>query len=195
MDELKKWFVYTVKSGYSWLKGTQPRVGWDVWVWNEINIPKHCFVCWMVRLDKSKTRDKLKHLGIVDRDTCPICEIAVETNEHLFFDCQFSAQCMQIWCARLGIVYSGKKLNLLIDWIRRRMKATRLQRRIICTCLAMLVYCIWENRNAAVWDGSIGKLEVVIRRCMEAVKVRVMHLVPKEMGDNDSGWIKRIGFI
>lgn len=59
----------------------------------------------------------------------------------------------------------------------------------------MLVYCIWENRNVVVWDGSIGKLEVVIRRCMEVVKVRVMYFVLKEMGDNDSGWIKRIGFI
>lgn len=58
--------VYTVNSGCEWLKEESPKVHWNVWIWNNINIPNHGFVCWLIRINKIKTKGKLVRLGVVD---------------------------------------------------------------------------------------------------------------------------------
>lgn len=35
--------VYTIKSGYEWLKDSSPKVEWSTWVWNNFNVPKHIY--------------------------------------------------------------------------------------------------------------------------------------------------------
>lgn len=66
--------VYTVKTGYCYLKGSAPRIKWDSWVWNTYNIPKHSFICWLIRSDKNRTRDKLGKMGVVTEVQCQYVE-------------------------------------------------------------------------------------------------------------------------
>lgn len=57
--------VYIVKIGYCYLKGLVFWIKWDFWVWNIYNISKYSFICWLIRFDKNRIRDKLGKMGVV----------------------------------------------------------------------------------------------------------------------------------
>ena len=73
MDKIKTWL------------DTDPMVQWSKLVWNRSSIPKARFVYWMVMLNRLKTRDKLKAIGVIDDDLCPMCGDASESADHIFF--------------------------------------------------------------------------------------------------------------
>lgn len=77
--------VYTVKSGYEWLTGHDQKIYQNVRVWNGYYFPKYSFVCQLIRLDKIKTKEKLKNVGITDSIQCPVCDSADETCGRLNF--------------------------------------------------------------------------------------------------------------
>lgn len=107
--------------GCGWLQGSKPAVHWKKWVWNTLNVPKHNFIVWMIQLDKMRTKDKLKRHGITNNADCPMCALAVETKQHLFFECEFSLRCVSVWKCIMGIRCRCGTLNSIVNWIRRNM--------------------------------------------------------------------------
>lgn len=60
---------------------------WGKWIWNIFNVPKHSFVNWIIQLDKMKTKNNPKAIGVVDNAYCPVCGTAEEMKDHLYFEC------------------------------------------------------------------------------------------------------------
>ena len=81
---------YSVKQGYTWLRGEQDNVGWQHWVWNSLNIPKHSFIAWLTMLGKLGTREKLQQAGICQEIGCLLCQQGNDSCSLLFFQCHFS---------------------------------------------------------------------------------------------------------
>lgn len=76
--------VYTVRYRYELLHDNQEKVLGSKWVWNNVNIPKHCMIAWLVCLDKIKTRSKLFQIGFLNL----ICAQCVMNNLRL--QCTYS---------------------------------------------------------------------------------------------------------
>lgn len=71
-DSNSKWLDgskdYSIKGGSGWLKGQYEQVNWHNWVWSSYNVPKHCFIVWMVALGRVRTKDRLRAAGICSDD-------------------------------------------------------------------------------------------------------------------------------
>ncbi|CAO2813788.1 unnamed protein product [Amaranthus hypochondriacus] len=76
------------------------RFRWTNVIWNRLSIPKTHFSCWLAAIQKLKTKDKLKLIGVIDNDQCPLCGVHSESNAHVLFEYIFSQRCLQevrIW--------------------------------------------------------------------------------------------------
>ncbi|XP_059310770.1 uncharacterized protein LOC132062155 [Lycium ferocissimum] len=85
---------YSIQSGYYWSKGDIEAWQGFRWIWSKANIPKHCFIGWLVAHNRLLTRQRLKRMGIISDESCVLCGGAVESIAHLYFDCQFSRACL-----------------------------------------------------------------------------------------------------
>ena len=61
---------YNMGEIYTYLKGLQPLVPWAKVVWFSYGIPRHCFLTWLVLLDRCPTRDRLIRWGIEVNHNC-----------------------------------------------------------------------------------------------------------------------------
>lgn len=105
-EALSEWMkspVYSIATVYRELMGTQEKVQWGDATWNRATIPRSRFIIWLAYHDRLKTKQHLFSLGVVEDDKCPICGNATETVAHLFFQCRFSRQCMEMLRHWLGI--------------------------------------------------------------------------------------------
>ena len=62
-DTLRNWIfqdVYSIKAVYLETFKSTPKGKWKFVVWNRMSIPRHRFCCWLMALNKLKTKDKLQ---------------------------------------------------------------------------------------------------------------------------------------
>lgn len=67
-----------------WLRGTPQPCCRSIW--HTACAPKYSFIVWLATLGRLSTKDRLG-LGEGEQ-TCNICGAAIETNDHLFFQCR-----------------------------------------------------------------------------------------------------------
>ena len=86
---------YSIEVVYKELLGTADKVRWADIVWKKVVIPRSRFVVWLACHERLKTKQRLKRMGVVEDDRCPICDSQTEMTEHLFFNCDFSCKCVE----------------------------------------------------------------------------------------------------
>lgn len=77
-------------------------------------------------------------MGVMDDDRYPICDSQTATTEHLFFNCNFSWQCVEALKHWLAITWNIKSMNDL--HCKRRMPKT--QWRLIVAIFCNIIYAI-----------------------------------------------------
>ena len=79
---------YTIKLGCKLIIGDthEEPVKWSKFVWERISMPKHRFIAWLVMLEKLRTKDNLKNIGLNVESSCFLCGSKEESIRHLFFD-------------------------------------------------------------------------------------------------------------
>ncbi|XP_074291199.1 uncharacterized protein LOC141617969 [Silene latifolia] len=97
---------YSIRASYHWLQGSHPYVPWYKDVWDSWTIPKHSVIGWLIKRQALNTRDKLFQLGICGSNCCVMCELELETHAHLFPEC----------------AYSKQVINLLEHWLLMRIQ-------------------------------------------------------------------------
>ncbi|XP_038994277.1 uncharacterized protein LOC120118212 [Hibiscus syriacus] len=55
-------------------------------IWFPQHVPKHSMLAWMTTLDRLSTRDRLQRMGITTDGSCVLCNEAMETRNHMFFE-------------------------------------------------------------------------------------------------------------
>ncbi|XP_074314216.1 uncharacterized protein LOC141649424 [Silene latifolia] len=74
---------YPPASCYQWLKGHNPQINWRKVVWNGWSLPKHNFMGWIWAHEAMLTNNKLFLYGVTDDNSCQLCGVGSETQEHL----------------------------------------------------------------------------------------------------------------
>lgn len=69
-----------------------PRVPWFKGIWFKEATPKFSFLSWLAVHDMLSTGDRLLRWNHQANSTCWLCNAVMETHDHLFFDCSFSAE-------------------------------------------------------------------------------------------------------
>ncbi|XP_057535226.1 uncharacterized protein LOC130813406 [Amaranthus tricolor] len=148
---------YTTSSGYKWLRGEGQEVDWAGWVWNNLNIPKHSFLCWLVMWRRVQTKDRLKKMQIQTDELCPLKMLEDQ----------------------IGINVSIADLTQLSTWLQKPCNG-RFRRRVIQCTYAALIYNIWKQRNAAVWRKCIASHQSTVERVTKEIYWRIVSVMPKK---------------
>lgn len=97
-----------------------PEVSWHKEVWFSGNVPKHDFILWLVCLDRLSTKSKLAAWGVIDCSTCLLCEIYVETRDHMFLRCPYSYDVWRKSFERLNVPFMGfGNWQVFLRWLKR----------------------------------------------------------------------------
>ena len=91
---------------------------WYKEVWYKYATTKYFFILWTAMKERLATGDRMRHCsGSVD-SSCVLCNEPLETMEHLFFECVYTAQ---IWKKLMEGVLQNEYTN---QW-RRLMRIMR----------------------------------------------------------------------
>ncbi|XP_056692216.1 uncharacterized protein [Spinacia oleracea] len=182
---------YSIKNIYGGLCTQQPKVHWHRFVWNRFSVPKHRFTLWLALLDRLKTRARLFKIGVGDDPSCAICGSVVETCSHLFFECTFSTDCLQLVLNWLGYTVTKTNLTQVFMWVRRYRKK-EFRRKVIFTALAGLVYQIWKARNDAVWNHHVPTKQFILKTIQFDTRHRIQNLLGKTVSRIDHDWFRAL---
>lgn len=116
------------------------------------------------------TREKLKRWGIIHDDQCVLCYAAVESQNHLFFDCIFSKCIWREVLRRNDINRDVKEWETESEWAVAETRGTDFKAKIRSLALAATVYMIWRERNYRIfrhmgkdWRVGLHQIEDLIK--------------------------------
>jgi len=125
----------------------------------------HCpklSVC-LVRAIQGKllTRHFLKNLGITQDNYCVLCLGSVETIDHLYFQCPFSAYLWRLSRLKLGITSATGSLLDEVTLISNQFKQRNNTSILAKLVFSSVVWHIWKERNARIFQKeSKHKIQV-----------------------------------
>ncbi|XP_010424770.1 PREDICTED: uncharacterized protein LOC104709930 [Camelina sativa] len=140
-------------------KTPAPEVPWHKQVWFPGSIPKYSFMMWLACLDRMPTMSRLRNWGLVEDDTCILCEIYNETRDHLFLRCPYSYDLWR-WCiSRMQLHFMGfSTWDRLILWLQAPCSEGNLSTLKLLVAQAV-IYTLWHERNARLFTGKRTPVE------------------------------------
>ncbi|XP_057982254.1 uncharacterized protein LOC131167468 [Malania oleifera] len=137
--------------------GNEPHMFYDFWrenshkmpwiksVWLNGITPKYAFCLWLGWKGRLPTCDKVYGDGIDPR--CTFCNRDMETLDHIFFGCKYSAEVMDNIRNWLGIKRAMTTINAAVKWLHKEAKGFGVHSTGKKIGLATIVYLIWHSRN------------------------------------------------
>ncbi|XP_030502443.2 uncharacterized protein LOC115717599 [Cannabis sativa] len=144
---------YTISTGYDLLLPPTTRMNWCKEVWSRLNIPKHNVIAWLAMLNRLKTLDRLLRFGVQVTSVCCLCNLQMETCQHLFFECSVAGQCLLEVMKWLGWHAKTSNLQQLLRLIGRS-KLSKFKKDTLAAATIGLVYSLWRTRNDVIWQKS-----------------------------------------
>ena len=105
---------YMTRQVYQELRGAHPTVSWSSAVWIKRGIPRQCFLTLLFVLNRCPTRDRMIGWGLQTPPTCLLCNLGIETRDHLLFACPFSFGVWNAIAARCSMVATSDWSSTLI---------------------------------------------------------------------------------
>ncbi|KAK8993498.1 hypothetical protein V6N11_033593 [Hibiscus sabdariffa] len=131
-------------------------VNWKKVVWIGLAPPKVEAFMWLILHEHVPVKVELLKRGVslVADDSCPLCNQARETVEHIFFTCSVS---WQLWtslvsCLGVSLVLHQNPLKFLIDW---PYLCSKFSRDIMWLLIPFaIVWSIWLQMNEIIFHGK-----------------------------------------
>lgn len=175
--------VYTVKSGYAHQrvknhasKFSKPSCSFTpstlMWkkFWNIPTLPKIRIFMWKVIKNWTACKANLVRRKCGSNPTCPICESANETMEHLLFHCPWSRA---VWFGSNKAYWVFQKdIGAVDKWMEDLLcgDLAKETRREDLGEILQICWAIWKARNRFVFENCPLKPEEVIEHALKANK-------------------------
>lgn len=156
-------YVGMVPGGYP-LRGERAAVAWANSVWSAYEIPRHSFLTWLVIQNRCPTKDRLLRWGLQVSPLCALCNTAVESRNHLYYECPYSKDLWSLTASRCA-------LTPLYDWeptVSQMISLPRNKNRRPRTLLVLLgwkstIYWLWTERNERLHSNKFRSVDVLFR--------------------------------
>uniref|UniRef100_A0A2N9JAL9 Reverse transcriptase domain-containing protein n=1 Tax=Fagus sylvatica TaxID=28930 RepID=A0A2N9JAL9_FAGSY len=128
-------------------------VNWWNFIWYSLNIPRHSFIGWLAILSKLPTKERMLKWGFNVDGNCVFCRYAIETRNHIFFDCSFSKR---IWRNVMALrLISDPQFcwEHLVEWGSMHLKGKGLRANLCKLAWWAIVYYLWFQRNVLLHAG------------------------------------------
>ncbi|GAU49866.1 hypothetical protein TSUD_366220 [Trifolium subterraneum] len=162
---------YSVKSGYKlamrYLIGSDKYHVMGNWngIWKVQAPHKACHLLWRLCRGCLPTRSRLLERRVEFTLNCPVCDEEIEDELHIFFRC---AVARDSW--------SAAGLSSVLH--NATYQQTNAMDRIFAICsnessdivgrVAMLLWCIWQNRNDKLWNDNVQMPRQIGRHAFDA---------------------------
>ncbi|KAK9697190.1 hypothetical protein RND81_08G020200 [Saponaria officinalis] len=84
---------------------------------------------------------------------CCLCAGAMETSEHLFFECTYSSLCVQLVSDKLGVC---------IYLMKHRFKSL-LHKKVVGAAIVALAYYVWKARNYSLHNHTLMRPKIWLK--------------------------------
>uniref|UniRef100_A0A1J3GU57 Reverse transcriptase zinc-binding domain-containing protein n=1 Tax=Noccaea caerulescens TaxID=107243 RepID=A0A1J3GU57_NOCCA len=153
-----------------------PIVYWHKMIWFKEEIPKCSFISWLVLLSRLPTRDRLARWGMNVSENCVFCYTALESHDHLFFSCPFSAQ---IWSRFTATLWPNQPLDIpsITTAILSLHHPTA---SVLKLLLQVSIYLIWKERNARIFNTVSSSSTAIISAVDRMIRDRLLSFPPSD---------------
>jgi len=154
--------TYSAASAYRIMHhGTIPLAG-SRWIWKNWAPQRVKFFTWLALKQRLWTADRRRRHGLDAHDICWLCDQEQETADHLLVNCSFAKQ---IWWNMLSWMDCACTFPMPMElhqwWKHIRQMQVKERRRGLDTLVMLILWCLWKERNARLFDNlSSNALEV-----------------------------------
>ncbi|KAL0444347.1 UNVERIFIED_CONTAM: hypothetical protein Slati_2157400, partial [Sesamum latifolium] len=110
--------------------------------------------------------------GPKDQDrACVLCNRGIaEIHDHLFFQCDYSRQCLQILRSKVRFSLPFRTWRPNVDWAARRWRGRHPLNAASHALLASLVYHIWMEWNQQRFSSKTSTPDQTVMLCIEQIR-------------------------
>ncbi|CAK8564283.1 unnamed protein product [Lathyrus sativus] len=133
--------------------------------------PRAVFCLWQACHGKLATKERLKRFGMVEDNSCKLCQAEDETVNHLFFSCQ---ETKHIWKEVLNwfnFSHDPQPWNAELVWISNNTKGKGWKVEVLKMLVAETIYNIWGYRNGKTF-GNVVDITTMITNIIDHVIYR-----------------------
>ncbi|CAA7019532.1 unnamed protein product [Microthlaspi erraticum] len=175
---------FSLRAVWNEIRPTHPEVLWASLLWHKAGIARHQAITWLFLLNRTPTLDRMIGWGYKVEGTCLLCSLDLETRDHLFFRCPFSAAIWRRIKLLLHAPMAPMEWNHLLSWFNVTLLDSSKK-------LAMLqgwqgaIYEIWRERNRRLHNGVTLPYGRVFNLIFSSTKdkCRAMVLLGSSRGD------------
>ncbi|PKI32735.1 hypothetical protein CRG98_046871 [Punica granatum] len=147
---------------------------WHRLICSSPSISRHCFISWLAAGNKLKTLDTVAEWkGGVDI-TCVYCHGAVDSRDHLYFDCAFSTSIWKTVLHKLGERRIPRVWSFELQRASIKYKGKSLRAAIARSAWHACKYHIWKARNGNIFEGIALSESKVVECIKQDVECRLM---------------------
>lgn len=182
--------AFSTKLTWEAIRNRRERQSWAENVWFKGAIPSQAFMMWMTHLDRLPTRERIAIWAVNTLDSCCVCNVYLESRDHLFLRCIFSEHLWVLVLQRLGYnPFRFHTWTAFMDWLGLRDNVCPLTLRRLAA--QATVYSLWWERNNRLHNSistpvahTFKKIDRLVRNSIIARKNR------KKFSNLMSLWLK-----
>ncbi|XP_021724905.1 uncharacterized protein LOC110692214 [Chenopodium quinoa] len=153
-DKFMKNGSFSIKEMYKHLQSDLEKVSWSRVLCQNQASPRSLFTTWLAVNNRLPTRDRLAVWGIVAIVNCCLCNAAPESVEHLFFQCDFSAQIWSMALKALQFNRNPSPFSNELAWAFKSAKRRFAKHQLFLMYFAESLYAIWLYRNDQIFNQN-----------------------------------------
>ncbi|KAL0455357.1 UNVERIFIED_CONTAM: polyprotein [Sesamum latifolium] len=148
------------------------KVPWYGLLLGPFRIPRNCFILWLAILGRLSTMDRTWWAG--PDSTCVLCSgRAIESHDHLFFQCEYSRACLRVLKAKVQFAIPLMEWERVI-WASRRWRGRHPWTAASRALFASLVYHLWMERNRRRFGSESSIPEHTATLCLEQIRMTLL---------------------
>ncbi|XP_074291041.1 uncharacterized protein LOC141617794 [Silene latifolia] len=137
-------------------------------------IPSTRVICSLVAQHQLATVDNIKRRGFEFINRCVLCEQQEETHDHRFFQCSYSNVVWSDILKYMGISHAGQVLSQELAITITCATSDRWKNAWFHISLAAVIYQLWRERNARIFQQLLTSAVDLVRRIKYIVVVPML---------------------
>ncbi|XP_019092186.1 PREDICTED: uncharacterized protein LOC109129064 [Camelina sativa] len=179
---------FSTKATWNHIHVVRPTMENHKVIWFRHATPKYAFITWLVAKNRIATGERMQRWNQPVNTGCIFCTHPLETREHLFFQCPFSAQ---VWEVLVQKLLSDKFTNHWQDimYLLAGSILDKTKRLIVGYAFQSTIHSIWRERNDRRHGEKPSLAETIVKFIDKTVRNR-LSTIKEDGGSNIQVWFE-----
>ena len=152
-EEITKGSEYTIGRTYEMLIADAPKVPWSNIMIKNIASPGARFITWLAIQNRLATKERIEKWKVIEDAKCVLCSGAIESTQHLLYDCQFTQSVRNCLFSFLKYRPESSNFQEEIQKMNKINKKKTDRAKLIVGIWTEMIYSIWMHRNRKIFDN------------------------------------------